>query len=162
MTPEIHPRKMKLFHENKQRLYWISPRLGSWTGIFEFRYYNNEVRERWGYADELLALGISKELSVPVYRMEVMDTTGFWMYNRYELGEEKEYKIFEDRMFDRSPDPNHPRYELNRLIEREGIQNAGLGYENIPGSMVTEVEGCRFWTSGIEGLPDFVHRAYQA
>src|SRR6185295_2583295 len=42
MTPDQHPTKMKQMHENQMRLYWISPRLAGWTGIFEFRYYNNE------------------------------------------------------------------------------------------------------------------------
>jgi len=163
MTRDKHPRKMKLFHENRFRLYWVSPRLTGWTGIFEFRYYNNEVRERWGYADEHLSVWLSKELAVPVYRMEVVDTSGFWMYTKYEGGAETAYKVFEDRMFDRPPDPAHPRYELNRLIEREGIRNAGLGYENIPGPMVAEIEGCRFWDPAlIVGYEGFVHRAYEA
>lgn len=162
MTPDQHPPRMKLFHENQMRLYWVSPPLGGWTGIFEFRYYSNEKRERWGYADEQLAVWLSKDLAVPVYRFEVMDTTGFWMYVRYEGGEEKDYKIHEDRMFDRPADPSHPRYELNRLIEREGIRNAGLGYENIPGPRVAPVEGCVFWPAErIEGLEGFVHRAYR-
>lgn len=162
MTAESHPRRMKLFHENHLRLFWISPQIQTWTGIFEFRYYNNEVRERWGYSDENLALAISKDLGAAVYRMEVVDTSGFWMYVRYEGGVEKEYRIYEDRPFDRPVDPSHPRYELNRLIEREGIKNAGLGYENIPGPQVAQVEGCAFWPpEKIEGYEGFVHRAYR-
>lgn len=162
MTPDRHPKQMKLFHENQLRLYWISPQLGAWTGIFEFRYYNNAVRERWGYSDEHLALALSKDLGVPVYRFEVMDTTGFWMYVLYENGEEKDHKIHEDRMFHRPADPSDPRYELNRLIEREGIRNAGLGYENIPGALVAPVEGCTWWPADrIEGYEAFLHRAYE-
>lgn len=160
MTPEEHPARMKEFHEGQRRLYWISPALNGWTGIFEFRYYNNEVRERWGYSDEALAVRLSKDLAVPVYRFEVMDTTGFWMYCRYEGGEEKDYKVYEEQG-PPSPDPAHPRYELNRLIEREGIRNAGLGYENIPGDCVAPVAGCAWWPAErIEGLGGFVHRAY--
>jgi len=162
MSAERHPSKMKPFHENQMRLYWISPRLQAWTGIFEFRYYNNEVRERWGYADEHLALRLSHDLAVPVYRFEVMDTTGFWMYARYEGGEEKAHRIHEDRMFERPPDPSHPRYELNRLVDRESIRNAGLGYENIPGPTVCGIEGCTLWPKErIEGYEGFVHRAYE-
>src|SRR5882672_9041762 len=62
MTPDQHPTKMKQMHENQMRLYWISPRLAGWTGIYEFRYYNNEDRVRWGYTDDALALRLSKEL----------------------------------------------------------------------------------------------------
>ena len=162
MTPEKHPTKMKEIHENDLRLFWVSPRLGEWTGIFEFRFYNNEFRERWGYTDEEMAAWLSKELGAPVYRMEVLDTSGFWLYNRYEGGGEKEGKAYQDDPSQRSADPEHPRYELNRIIEREGIQNVGLGYENIEGSMVATIENCQFWKDGIEGLQEFVHRAYQA
>ena len=62
MTPELHPKRMKETHENQMRLYWISPRLGDWTGLFEFRFYSNEERVRWGYTDDTLALRLSKEL----------------------------------------------------------------------------------------------------
>ena len=34
MTPEKHPKKMKEMHENDMRLFWISPRVGDWTGLF--------------------------------------------------------------------------------------------------------------------------------
>ncbi|MBI2899821.1 MAG: hypothetical protein HYY17_06525 [Planctomycetes bacterium] len=161
MNAGRHPRAMKRFHENQLRLFWVAPRLGEWTGIFEFRYYSNEVRERWGYADEHLATALSRELGA-VYRFEVMDTAGFWMYVRYDRGEETASRVHEDRPLERSADPAHPRYELNRLIEREGIRNAGLGYENIPGPMVAPVEGCRWWPpEAVEGLEGFVHRAYE-
>jgi hypothetical protein len=94
--------------------------------------------------------------------MEVIDTTGFWMYNRYENGAETAYEIYEDRPFDRPADPAHPRYALNRLIEREGIRNAGLGYENIPGPAVARVDRSVFWPpERIEGYEGFVHRAYE-
>src|SRR5258707_3784402 len=51
-TTLFRSRRMKEMHENQMRLYWISPRLNGWTGIFEFRYYNNEDRTRWGYTDD--------------------------------------------------------------------------------------------------------------
>jgi hypothetical protein len=44
MTPERHPRQMKEVREDRLRLFWLSPREGRWTGLFEFRYYNNEAR----------------------------------------------------------------------------------------------------------------------
>lgn len=162
MTPDLHPKKMKAIHETDLRLFWVSPQIGRWTGIFEFRYYNNEFRERWGYTDETLAPWLSSRLAAPVYRMEVVDTGGFWMYSRYEEGKEIEGKVFQDDPTTRSTDPGHPRYELNRILEREGIRNVGLGYENIPGTMVSPVENCRFWKDGIEGLEGFVHRAYRS
>lgn len=161
MTPADHPARMKEFHENERRLYWVSPELNGWTGIFEFRYYSNEVRERWGYSDEHLAVRLSGDLGVPVYRLEVMDTTGFWMYCRYEAGEEKDYKVHEEDPGPPSPDPAHPRYELNRLVDRERLANAGLGYENVPGPQVASVQGSAWWPpEKIEGHAGFVHRAY--
>ena len=159
MTPEKHPKKMKEMHENDMRLFWISPRLGDWTGLFEFRYYNNEMRERWGYTDAELAARLSKEVGT-AYRMEVIDTSGFWLYGRYEGGEEKEGNVYQDNPAERSPDQEHPRYLLNRIIEKEGIRNISLAYENIPGPPVAPVENCAFWKDGIEGLEGFVHRAY--
>jgi len=139
MTPDRHPRRMKEIHENQMRLYWISPRTGRWTGIFEFRFYNNEARERWGYADELLAVDLSKSLG-EVWRLEVLDGAGFWMFANYVGGHEKEGKAYQDSPADRTTDRSHPRYELNRIIEREGFPNVGLGYENIPGPQVSPIE----------------------
>ena len=48
ITREEHPTKMNAFSETKMRLFWISPRLNEWTGLFEYRYYTNEKRKRWG------------------------------------------------------------------------------------------------------------------
>jgi hypothetical protein len=138
MTPERHPKRMKEIHENQMRLYWISPRIGKWTGIFEFRFYNNEARERWGYADETLAVALSRALG-DVWRLEVLDGAGFWMYAHYAHGEEKEGKAYQDSPADRTTDTSHPRYELNRIIEREGFPHLGLGYENIPGPEVAPI-----------------------
>ena len=121
------------------RLYWISPRIGKWTGVFEFRFYNNEARERWGYADEMLSVALSKALG-DVWRLEVLDGAGFWMYAHYVDGDEKEGKAYQDTPLDRTTDKSHPRYELNRIIEREGFANIGLGYENIPGPQVSPIE----------------------
>lgn len=139
MTPERHPRRMKEIREDRLRLFWLSSREGRWTGIFEFRFYNNEARERWGYADEHLAVALSKELG-ETWRMEVLDGAGFWMYVRYVAGEEKEGSAYEDRPNERTTDRSHPRYELNRIIEREGFADVGLGYEHIPGPAVSPIE----------------------
>ncbi len=162
ITREEHPTKMKAFAETKMRLYWISPRLNSWTGLFEYRYYTNEARKRWGYTDETLASSLSGNLHVPVYRMELLDTAGFWMYNLFEDGKEKEGEVWEDLPGKLSADPDHPRYELNRIVEQEGFRNIGLCYENIPGPMVAPVENCEFWAEGIEGGENFIHCAYRA
>lgn len=160
MKPEWHPKRMKPFHENEMRLYWVSPRIGRWTGIFEFRYYNNEFRERWGYTDDELAKALSKDLSTDVYRMEVIDSIGFWMYNHFVGGDEKAWKLYEDNPFQRSLDRAHPRYELNHLIEREGLVNVGLGYENVPGPQVCRVEQAPQDGKGILGLEGFRHAAF--
>jgi hypothetical protein len=160
MTFDRHPDKMKTIHEAELRLLWISPRLGKWTGIFEFRYYANEYRERWGYTDEELALALSKELG-PVYRMEVLDGAGFWLYAKYEKGAETAGSAYQDSIIDQEPDPGHHRFELNRIIDREGIRNIGVGYENIPGPQVRPVEQIPQRSDGIEGLDEFVHLAFQ-
>lgn len=160
MTPDRHPKRMKEVHEASLRLFWISPRLSGWTGIFEFRYYANEMRERWGYTDEELALALSKELG-EVWRMEVLDGAGFWLYARYVDGKEAEGRAYQDTAADRTPDRAHPRYELNRIIEREGFANIGLGYENIPGDPVCAIENVPQDAEGIEGLEGFVHLAFE-
>ena len=162
MTPATHPKKMKEIHETDLRLFWVSPQLNSWSGIFEFRYYNNEFRERWGYTDEALSMEISKNLSCPVYRMEVIDTSGFWMYHFYENGKEVDTKVYQDDITQRSTDLSHPRYALNQIIQREGIENISLGYENIAGEEVSAIENCRYWKDGIKGEGAFTHRAYRA
>ncbi len=162
ITKEEHPTKMKAFAEKKMRLFWISTRLNGWTGLYEYRYYTNEERKRWGYTDERLAASLSGNLHVPVYRMELLDTAGFWMYNLFEEGEEKEGKVWEDPPGKLPTDSSHPRYELNRIVEREGFSNIGLCYENIPGPMVAAIENCEFWEEGIDGLDGFIHRAYRA
>ncbi len=160
MRPELHPRRMKQIPETKLRLFWVSPRLGRWTGLFEFRYYDNETSERWGMTDEKLAACLSKDLAAPVYRMEVLDNAGFWVYSRLEGGEEKEGAAYQDTPADRSADPAHARYALNRIIEREGIANIGLGYEHIPGPGVRPIENVPQSPKGIEGYDRFEHRAY--
>jgi hypothetical protein len=160
MRPELHPRRMKQVHESQVRLLWVSPRLGRWTGLFEFRYYNNEMRERWGLTDDALAAALSKDLAATVWRMEVMDNAGFWLYSRLEGGEEKEGGAWQDTPATRSSDPAHPRYALNRIIEREGLKNIGLGYEHIPGPMVRPIENVPQSATGIEGYEGFAHLAY--
>lgn len=139
MTPDRHPTRMKEIREDRMRLYWISPRAGTWTGIFEFRFYNNEERERWGYADEHLAVALSKDFG-DVWRLEVLDGAGFWMYVRYAGGEEKEGKAYQDSFADRTTDRAHPRYELNHIVEREAFPHVGLGYEHIAGPEVSPIE----------------------
>ncbi len=159
MTPERHPRRMKGVHERDLRLYWLSPRQGRWTGIFEFRYYDNEMRERWGYTDEALAADLSREFG-DVWRLEVLDGAGFWLYAHLAGGEEKEGKAYQDTPADRTADRAHPRYELNRIIEREGFRNIGLGYEHIPGPGVARVDNVPQSPEGIEGLEGFTHLAF--
>jgi hypothetical protein len=160
MTPDQHPKRMKEMHENQMRLYWISPRLDGWTGIFEFRYYNNEDRTRWGYTDDALALRLSKELG-EAWRLEVLDGAGFWLYAHCVNGEETESKAYQDTPADRTLDRSHPRYELNRIIEREGFRNLGLAYEHIPGPSVAKIENVAQSAQGIEGYEGFLHLAFR-
>lgn len=160
MTPELHPKRMKEMHENQMRLYWISPRLGGWTGIFEFRYYNNEDRTRWGYTDDALALRLSKELG-EAWRLEVLDGAGFWLYAHCVNGEERESKAYQDTPADRTLDRSHPRYELNGIIEREGFHNLGLAYEHIPGASVSPIQNVAQSAQGIEGFDGFLHLAFR-
>lgn len=161
MTPERHPTRMKQVHEGQLRLYWLSPRLAGWTGIHEFRYYSNEQRDRWGYTDEELAIALSKALG-EVWRLEVLDGARFWLYARYLGGAEIEGKAFHDVEPKRSADPAHPRYELNRIVEREGFRNIGLGYEHVPGGPTAALEHVPQDGSGIEGLGGFRHLAFEA
>jgi hypothetical protein len=160
MTPEGHPTRMKEMHENQMRLYWISPPLGGWTGVFEFRYYNNEDRTRWGYTDDALALRLSKELG-EAWRMEVLDGAGFWLYAHCVNGVETESKAYQDTPADRTTDRSHPRYELNRIVEREGFRNLGLSYEHVPGPSVAKIEHVPQSAQGIEGLEGFLHLAFR-
>jgi hypothetical protein len=160
MTPERHPRRMKQIREDRTRLYWISPRLGRWTGVFEFRYYSNEARERWGYTDEALARALSRELG-EAWRMEVLDGAGFWLWARYVGGRETEGGAYQDTPGERSTDPAHPRYTLNRIIEREGFRNVGLAYEHIPGPFVAPIENVPQSAQGIEGYEGFLHLAFE-
>lgn len=159
MTPERHPKRMKEMHENQMRLYWISPRLAGWTGIHEFRYYNNEDRTRWGYTDDALALRLSKELG-EAWRLEVLDGAGFWLYAHCVNGEETESKAYQDTPADRTLDRSHPRYELNHIVEREGFRNIGLAYEHIPGPRVAKIENVAQSAQGIEGFDGFLHLAF--
>jgi hypothetical protein len=158
MTPELHPFKMKQIHEGQMRLFWMSPRQGGWTGLFEFRYYSNETRARWGYTDEGLALALSK--LGETWRLEVLDGAGFWLYAKYADGAEAEGKAYQDTYGQRTPDRSHPRYELNHIIEREGFRNVGLGYEHIPGPDVAPIENVPMDGAGIEGLSEFRHLAF--
>jgi hypothetical protein len=160
MTPAQHPRKMKEMHENQMRLYWISPRLAGWTGLHEFRYYNNEDRTRWGYTDDALALRLSKELG-EVWRIEVLDGAGFWLYARCVNGEETESKAYQDTAADRTLDRTHKRYELNHIIDREKFPNLGLAYEHIPGPQVAPIENVSQKADGIEGYGNFLHLAFR-
>lgn len=160
MTPGRHPKRMKEIHEARMRLYWISPRLGKWTGVHEFRYYDNEARERWGYADEHLGVTLSRTAG-EVWRIEVLDGAGFWLYAHYVDGAEREGKAYQDTVADRTLDRSHPRYELNAIVEREGFRNLGVGYEHIPGPPVAPIENVPQDASGIEGLEAFTHLAFE-
>ena len=158
MTPDRHPTRMQQIHEGQMRLFWLSPRQNGWTGLFEFRYYSNERRERWGYSDEHLALALSKALG-EVFRFEVLDGRGFWLFARYRDGAEVEGKAYED-VYGRSLDLEHPRYELNRIIDREGFLNVGIGYEHIPGPSVAPIDKVPQSAEGIEGYAEFRHLAF--
>lgn len=160
ITREQHPKRMKEMHENQMRLYWLSPQLHGWTGIHEFRYYNNEDRARWGYTDDALALKLSKELG-EAWRIEVLDGAGFWLYAHCVNGEEKESKAYQDTPADRTLDRTHPRYELNHIIERERFANIGVAYEHIPGPSVAKIENVAQSASGIEGYEGFLHLAFR-
>jgi hypothetical protein len=160
MTPEAHPTGMKEIREDQLRLFWLSPRLGKWTGIFEYRYYANDARERWGYSDEYLALALSKEVG-EAWRMEVLDGAGFWMYAHYVGGEEKEGKAYQDAPGARTTDRSHPRYELNAIIDREKFANLGLGYEHVPGPQVAPIANVPQSAQGIEGYAEFRHLAFE-
>jgi hypothetical protein len=162
ITPAEHPNRTKEVDEAKLRLFWIAPRIGRWTGVFEFRYYSNASRPRWGYTDEELAVALSRELKADTWRLEVVDQAGFWLYARYAEGQETEGTAYHDTPADRSLDPNHKRYALNRIVEREKFPNLGLGYENIPGPSVRSIEAVPQKAAGIEALEGFVHRAYSA
>lgn len=159
MTPDRHPTRMKQIHEGQMRLFWMSPRQGAWTGLFEFRYYSNETRARWGYTDEGLALALSK--LGETWRLEVLDGACFWLYARYMDGAEAEGKAYQDQHGQRSPDRDHPRYELNKIVEREGFANVGLGYEHLPGPEVAPIENVPQDPIGVEGLEGFRHLAYE-
>ena len=161
MSPAEHPSRTKEVDEAQLRLFWIAPRIGRWTGVFEFRFYSNASRPRWGYTDEELAIALSRELKAETWRLEVVDQAGFWLYAHYVGGEEKEGTAYHDTPADRSLDPNHKRYALNRIVEREKFPNLGVGYENIPGPQVRKIEAVSQRPEGIEQLDGFVHRAYR-
>ncbi len=162
MTPAEHPKQTKEVDESKLRLFWIAPRLGRWTGIFEHRFYSNASRPRWGYTDEELAIALSRELKAETWRLEIVDQAGFWLYARYADGTETEGTAYHDTPADRSLDPGHKRYALSRIVEREKFPNLGVGYENIPGPQVRPIEAIPQKTAGIESLGGFIHRAYRA
>jgi hypothetical protein len=162
ITPAEHPNRTKELDESRMRLFWIAPRIGRWTCVFEFRFYSNASRPRWGYTDEELAAALSRDLKAGIWRLEVVDQAGFWLYAHYVDGEETEGSAYHDTPADRSLDPNHKRYALNKIVDREKFPNLGLGYENIPGPQVRKVEAIPQKPEGIEGLSGFIHRAYAA
>ena len=157
-----HPNRTKEVDESKLRLFWIAPRIGRWTGVFEFRYYSNAARPRWGYTDEELGAALSRELKAEVWRLEVVDQAGFWLYAHYLDGEETDGSAYHDTPADRSLDPDHKRYALNKIVDREKFPNLGLGYENIPGPQVRKIEAIPQKAEGIEQLGGFQHLAYRA
>ena len=161
MTPAEHPKQTKEVDESKLRLFWVAPRIGRWTCVFEFRFYSNASRPRWGYTDEELAVALSRELKAEAYRLEVVDQAGFWLYARYAGGEETEGTAYHDTPADRSLDPCHKRYALNRIAEREQFPNLGVAYENIPGPAVRPIEAIPQKPAGIDRLEGFAHRAYR-
>lgn len=160
MTPEFHPKEMKQINETEMRLYWVSPRIEKWTGIFEFSYYSNEPRERWGYTDGELAKSLSQMPEAEVYQMEVIDTAGFWYYNYFVKGEEGDYKVYQGNPYLRGEEEGKKRNALIEIVKRKGITNFGLTYENIPGEMVAPVGPIRHWQDGIIGYDSFRHLAF--
>src|SRR5690349_24594450 len=102
MTPAEHPKMTKEVDESKLRLFWIAPRIGRWTCVFEFRFYSNASRPRWGYTDEDLAVALSRELKAATRRMEVVDQAGFWLYSRYADGQGTGGTDYQDTAADRS------------------------------------------------------------
>jgi hypothetical protein len=162
MTSAEHPHRTKEVDESRLRLFWIAPRIGRWTCVFEFRFYSNASRPRWGYTDEELAAAISRELKAEAWRLEVVDQAGFWLYAHYQDGQETEGSAYHDTPADRSLDPNHKRYALNKIVDREKFPNLGVGYENIPGPQVRPIEAIPQKSAGIDQLEGFVHRAYRA
>jgi len=161
MSRVEHPSRIQEIHETRTRLYWVAPRIGPWTGLFEWRYYNNARRERWGYTDEKLAIALSRDLKADAFRLEIIDQAGFWLYAHYREGGEIDGSAYHDTPENRSLDPDHPRYALNRIIDREKFANVGLGYENIPGEVVEAVDNIPQSAKGIEGLGGFIHLAYR-
>lgn len=158
MTKGIHPTQMKEINEAKMRLYWVSPRINNWTGIFEFRFYNNDERQRWGLTDPELAKTLSSELKTRVYQIEVVEAMGFWYYNLFDSGTEKESNMYQG---DRHSGDAEKRYLLNRIIEKECLANLSIGYENIPGEMVAPVGDVKQSSKGIIGCERFRHMAFQ-
>ena len=160
MTRDRHPSLRRQADEERLRLYWVAPRLGRWTAVFEHRFYGNESRRRWGVTDDELASALSADLGVAVWRIEVVDQARFWLYSRVECGREVEGRAYQDEPGAATVDRSHPRYELNRICEREGFPYLGLSYEEIPGPMVAPVERIPQGGEGIEGLARFAHRAF--
>jgi hypothetical protein len=105
-------------------------------------------------------VALSKALGT-VWRLEVAENAGFWMYARYEAGTETAGKAYHDSPGDRTPDRTHPRYELNGIIEREAFSNIALGYEHIPGAEVRPIEHVPQEAQGIDGLEGFKHLAFE-
>ena len=160
MTPELHPKEMKQINEAEMRLYWVSPRIEKWTGVFEFSYYSNEPRERWGYTDGELAKSLSQCLETETYQMEVIDTAGFWYYNYFVNGEEKDYKVYQGNPYLRGEEEDKKRNALVDIVKREKTANFGLTYENIPGEMVAPVGPIRHWQDGVTGYDGFKHLTF--
>ena len=96
-----------------------------------------------------------------VYRLEVLDGAGFWLYAKYEKGEETGGRAYQDSILDETADRSHPRYELNHVIDAEGLKNIGIGYENVPGFEVRPIDMIPQRSDGIEGLDGFVHAAFE-
>ena len=151
MTPELHPKEMKQINETEMRLYWVSPRIEKWVGVFEFSYYSNEPRERWGYTDGELAKSLSQGLEAETYQMEVIDTAGFWYYNYFVNGEEKDYKVYQGNPYLHGEEEDKKRNVLREIVKKEKMANFGLGYENIPGEMVSMVGPIKQWDGGKVG-----------
>ncbi len=155
LTPQDHPASMKAIRDVEERLFWISPRLGAWCGVFEFRYYGLEP-DRLAYIDELVGEFISRDLGVRVLNMELIGGRGVWGFRLLESGREAAEGAYEET-------PGHPVLPtLEAFVREHALANCGIGYENIPGYPARGIDGIPQLGDYIEGLDLFAHRAYRA
>ncbi|MBI4231430.1 MAG: hypothetical protein HY608_11385 [Planctomycetes bacterium] len=155
LAPDDHPAAMKAIRDVEERLFWVSPRLGAWCGVFEFRYYGLEP-DRLAYIDELVGESISNDLGARVLNMELIGGRGVWGFRLLESGRETAEGQHEEAP-GKAVLPS-----LEAFVREHGLANCGIGYENIPGYPARAIDGIPQLGDYIEGLDRFVHRAYRA